>query len=85
VRLVLTGAGAAGSWVRVARGGPDGPVAWEGTIAAGRRVRVPVSGTLSMRVGWAPSLRVSLGGRAVPLRSGTGDYLVTRTRVTPAS
>ena len=85
VRLVLTGTGAAGSWVRVARGGPDGPVAWEGTIATGRSVRLPVSGTLSMRVGWAPSLRVSLGGREVPLLSGTGDYLVTRTRVTPAS
>jgi hypothetical protein len=60
-------------------------VAWEGTIAAGRIVRLPVSGTLSMRVGWAQSLRVSLGGREVPLQSGTGDYLVTRSGVTPAA
>jgi cytoskeleton protein RodZ len=85
VRLVLTGVGANGSWVRVARGGPDGPVAWEGTIAVGRIVRLPVSGTLSMRVGWAPSLRVSLGGRGVPLAGGTGDYLVTGGGVAPAS
>jgi hypothetical protein len=85
VRLVLTGAGANGSWVRVARAGPDGPVAWEGTIAAGRIVRLPVAGTLAMRVGWAPSLRVSLGGRGVPLSGGTGDYIVTRGGVSPAS
>ncbi len=85
VRLVLTGAGANGSWVRVARGGPDGPVAWEGTIGAGRTVRLPVTGPLSMRVGWAPSLRVALGGRAAPLAGGTGDYLVTRGGVSPAS
>ncbi|MGE0026083.1 MAG: RodZ domain-containing protein [Thermoleophilia bacterium] len=84
VGLVLTGTGANGSWVRVARGGPAGPVAWEGTLAPGQRVRLPVSGTLALRVGWAPSLQVSLGGRDVRLTGGTGDYLVTRAAITPA-
>lgn len=84
VGLVLTGTGASGSWVRVARGGPAGPVSWEGTLGPGQRVRLPVSGTLALRVGWAPSLQVSLGGRDVRLTGGTGDYLVTRTAITPA-
>ena len=85
VRLVLTGTGTNGSWVKVARGGPSGPVAWVGTLAPAQRVRLPVSGTLWMRVGWAPSLRVSLGGREVPLEGGTGDYLIRRAGVSPAS
>lgn len=85
VRLVLTGTGTAGSWVRVVRGTPNGPLAWEGTLAPAQRVRLPVGGTLWMRVGWAPSLQVTLGGRAVPLTGGTGDYVVTRDGVAPAS
>ena len=85
VQLVLTGEGRAGSWVKVAYGGPSGPVAWLGTIVPAQRVRLRVSGPLWMRVGWAPSLRVALGGRQVPLAGGTGDYLVRRGGVTPAT
>ena len=48
-------------------------------------VRLRLSGTLWMRVGWAPSVRVALGGREVPLAGGTGDYLVRSAGVTPAT
>jgi hypothetical protein len=84
-RLELTGAGTGGCWVRVQRGGPAGPVAYEGTLAPAQTVRLPVTGTLWLRVGWAPSLRVSLGGDGVALPGGTGTFMVTRDRVAPAT
>ena len=62
-----------------------GPRRMAGTIVPAQRVRLRLSGTLWMRVGWAPSLRVALGGRQVPLAGGTGDYLVRRAGVTPAT
>lgn len=83
-RLVLTGAGTEGSYVRVHRGDATGPVLHDGVLAPGRRLRFALSGPLWMRVGWTPSLRVTLAGRAVALEGGTGDFLVTRRGVEPA-
>lgn len=84
--LVLAGTGSAGSWVRVQHGGPTGPAVYEGMLGPSRSVRLTVAGALWMRVGWAPSLRVTLGGRSVTLPgSGTGDYLVRPTGITPTA
>jgi cytoskeleton protein RodZ len=84
VLLTLTGAQTGGSYVLVRRGSATGAVVYQGTVAPGASVRVRVSRSLWMRVGWAPSLRVLLGGRSVPLSSGTGDFTVTRAGVTSA-
>ncbi len=85
VRLVLRGAGTAGSYVRVQRESSAGPVVYEGTIRPGQAVGLTVRGPLWMRVGWAPSLGVALSGRPVALPGGTGDFLVRRTGVAPAA
>lgn len=79
-RLVLTGAGG-GAWVRVLRGGSTGPLLFEGTMSPSSVKRFVVRRPLWMRVGSGPGLRVTLGGRAIALHPGVGDYLVTRTRV----
>jgi cytoskeleton protein RodZ len=84
-RLALTGAGTGGSYVRLQRGGPAGPVVYEGTIRPAQTVRLTLSGALWMRVGWAPDLQVALGGRTVVLPGGTGNFIVRRSGVAPAS
>jgi len=84
LRLALTGGGTAGSYVRVHRGGPTGTVVYEGTVPAGGTVRLRGSGRLWMRVGWAPSLRVSVNGRRMPLSGGTGNFSITPTSVSRA-
>ena len=85
VVLTLTGSGSGGSYVLVQHGSATGAVVYDGTVAPGVSVRIRVSQPLWMRVGWAPNLRVLLGGRAIPLSGGTGDFTVTRTGVTSAS
>jgi hypothetical protein len=85
VVLTLTGSGSGGSYVLVQRGSATGAVVYDGTLAPGVSVRLRVSQPLWMRVGWAPDLRVLLGGRAIPLSGGTGDFTVTRSGVTSAS
>ncbi len=85
VRLVLTGAGLGGSYVRLQRGDAGGPVVYEGTIRPAQTVRLTVSGALWMRVGWAPSLQVALAGRRVVLPGGTGNFVVSRTGVAPTA
>lgn len=75
--LRLAGTAPAGSWVQVRRAGPDGPVVFEGTIAAGDAMAFPLGTRLWMRVGWGPSLRVTVGGRVQPLPEGTSEVTVT--------
>jgi cytoskeleton protein RodZ len=84
LRLTLTGGGTGGSYVRVHRGGPTGSVVYEGTVPAGGTVRLRGSGRLWIRVGWAPSLRVRVNGRPMPLSGGTENFLVTPTSVSRA-
>jgi transcriptional regulator with XRE-family HTH domain len=84
VLLTLTGTQTGGSYVLVRRSSATGAVVYQGTVAPGASVRIRVTGSLWMRVGWAPSLRVLLGGRSVPLSGGTGDFTVTRAGVTSA-
>ena len=84
VLLTLTGAQTGGSYVLVRRSSATGAVVYQGTVAPGASVRIRVSRSLWMRVGWAPSLRVLLGGRSVPLSGGTGDFTVTPAGVTSA-
>jgi len=83
VRLTLVGAGTRGSYVRVQRGGPTGPVIYEGTVSSGTTVQLRGSPPLWMRAGWAPNLRVSVNGHRMPLSGGTGNFTVTSTSVTP--
>ena len=85
VPLTLTGAGTGGSYVIVRRGSATGAVVYQGILASGASVHIRVSGSLWMRVGRPPHLRVLLGGRSITLSGGTGDFTVTRTGVTSAS
>jgi len=85
VPLTLTGAGTGGSYVIVRRGSATGAAVYEGTLAPGASVRIRVSGSLWMRVGRPPHLRVLLGGRSIRLSGGTGDFTVTRTGITSPS
>ena len=84
VLLTLTGAQTGGSYVLVRRGSATGAVVYQGTVTPGASVRIRVSRSLWMRVGWEPGLRVLFGGRSVPLSGGTGDFTVTRAGVTSA-
>jgi hypothetical protein len=85
VPLTLTGAGTGGSYVLVQRGSATGAVVYEGIIAPAASVHLRVSGSLLMRVGRPPHLRVLLGGRSIRLSGGTGDFTVTRTGITSPS
>lgn len=77
VRLTIAGESGGGSYVRVQRGGPAGPVVYEGTVYPGQTVRLRARRSLWMRVGWAQNLRVSVNGRPAPLAGGTGNFTVT--------
>jgi cytoskeleton protein RodZ len=72
----LTSAGG-GSWVQARRGGPQGPVLYEGTLAAGTARSFPLGHPIWLRIGWTPSLAVTVGGRPAALPAGTGNFLVT--------
>lgn len=74
-----------GSWVQVRRGGADGAVLYEGTLAAGASRRFPLGARLWARLGWGPGLRASVGGRPAALPPGTADVVITRDGVTPAA
>jgi hypothetical protein len=84
VRLTIAGESGGGSYVRVQRGGPAGPVVYEGTVYPGQTVRLRARRSLWMRVGWAPNLRVSVNGRPAPLGGGTGNFTVTPAAVASA-
>jgi len=85
VMLVVTGIGSAGSYVLIRRPDSGGTVVYEGTLSSGTSVRLAVTQSLWMRVGWTPRLRVLLGDRTVPLSGGTADFTVTRAGVSTAS
>lgn len=84
VRLRVTGAGDQGSYLEVRRGGPDGEALYVGTVAPGATESWRSPGPLWIRVGWTPSLRATVNGRAVALEGGTANFLVTRGGVRPA-
>ena len=67
-------------WLEVRRRSPAGPVVFQGTLAAGRSVRV--SGErIWMRVGAPPALDLRVNGRPVP---GLDEYVPVNLTITPA-
>jgi uncharacterized protein YjbI with pentapeptide repeats len=75
--LVLTGLGATGSWIEARRGGPDGALLAQETIAPGATRRWSPSPPLWIRVGNTDGLAVSLDGRRRALPGGTGNFRIS--------
>jgi cytoskeleton protein RodZ len=82
--LAVTGLPPSGSYMQVRRGGEDGPLLYEGTVAPGSSRRWQVARPLWMRVGWTPSLRVRVGGRPAALSGGTANFIVSSSGIGPA-
>ena len=70
--------------LEVRRGGPDGEALYVGTVAPGVTESWRSPEPLWIRVGWTPSLRAAVNGRAVALEGGTANFLVTRGGIRPA-
>src|SRR5262245_27922860 len=82
--LAVTGLPPAGSYMEVRRGGAEGPLLYQGTVAPGTSRRWGLVRPVWMRVGWTPSLRLRIGRRAVLLSGGTGNFTVSRSGARPA-
>jgi hypothetical protein len=82
--LAVAGRPPRGSYVEVRRGGAEGPLLYEGTVAPGTGRRWSVASPLWIRVGWTPSLLARVSGHPVELTGGTANFLVTRSGVRPA-
>ncbi len=80
--LILESAVGKRCWIGVRRGGPTGAVVYQGTLVPGARWATRIRRPLWIDVGWAPNLRVVLGGRVLLLSEGTGEFVVDRTTIT---
>jgi len=85
LRLSVSGVDGEGSYVQLRQGGPEGPVLWDGTVANGASRSWPIRGTLWLRLGWTPSARVTVGGKAMSAEGGTANFLVTRRGLVPTA
>lgn len=76
--FAVTGLPPNGCYLEVRRGGSNGALLYQGTVAPGTSRRWRAGSQLWVRAGWTPGLRASINGRPVTLTGGTASFLVRR-------
>jgi cytoskeleton protein RodZ len=84
--IALEGVGVNGSWVRIYGNDADGEltrVVYETTLVPGTSKTFKVDRRLKLRAANPAELEVTVDGKARELEGGTGNWIISRTKVTP--